>query len=292
MQRPLGEILIEAGLISIDRMEIALLEQEGQDARIGEILASHGWIKRETADFFADQWQEIIKQEEKKPLVYYFREAGLLDREQIRLLLKKQKKQKQNNQKIRFHHLVIEEGYLTKTTVDFFLTYLFNFYVPRAISFSKSYQIIKEYAEGKRDFRNLDLCKATLMEATLLNVQLDGSNLRRANLINCNLSNSSLIEANLTHAELTKAVLIEANLENADLRNADLRGGNLKQANCQGANLKSADLREANLKEVNFAGANLLRSTLDEQYNYPVFYNSETSFDVDFDPVKAGWVKH
>ncbi|GAB4527595.1 MAG: hypothetical protein Tsb0014_08410 [Pleurocapsa sp.] len=289
MQRPLGEILIEAGLISIDRMEIALLEQEGQDAKIGSILASHGWIKQETADFFAERWQQLIKEEEKKPLVYYFQEARLVDSEQIKLLLKKQK---QKSKKVRFHNLVVEEGYLSQTTVDFFLTYLFNFYAPRQVSFGKAYQILKEYAQGKRDFKNLDLCKAPLMEVTLLNVQLDSSNLRRANLTNCNLSNSSLVQVNLTRADLTKAVFSEANLENADLRNADLREANLKQANFRKTNLKNADLREANLEEANFAGANLLESQLDEQYDYPVFYDSETRFDVNFDPVKAGWVKH
>ena len=52
VEKPLGEILVEAGLVSLAQIEIALQEQSQSNLKIGEILALHGWIKQETADFF------------------------------------------------------------------------------------------------------------------------------------------------------------------------------------------------------------------------------------------------
>ncbi|MEL6945166.1 MAG: low-complexity protein, partial [Bacteroidota bacterium] len=71
-KRPLGEVLIEAGLITASQIEFALQLQYNSDLRIGEILASHNWIDQKTADFFAERWNKLLKQDQKKPLVYYF----------------------------------------------------------------------------------------------------------------------------------------------------------------------------------------------------------------------------
>lgn len=50
-KKPLGEILLKAGLVSVFQIEIALEEQKQSDLKIGEILASRFWIKEETANF-------------------------------------------------------------------------------------------------------------------------------------------------------------------------------------------------------------------------------------------------
>ena len=42
--KPLGEILVEAGLVSIYQLEIALEEQKKYNSRMGGLLADHGWI--------------------------------------------------------------------------------------------------------------------------------------------------------------------------------------------------------------------------------------------------------
>ena len=94
--KPLGEILIEAGLISASQLELALQEQANNNLRIGEILAAHNCIKQQTADFFAEQWNTLVKQQQKKPLVYYFRHAGLLEEKQIASLLREQKQQQKS----------------------------------------------------------------------------------------------------------------------------------------------------------------------------------------------------
>jgi hypothetical protein len=60
--KPLGLVLRKAGLISSAQVEIALKESLGLPKyKIGEILAIRGWIKPETADFFAEIWPYIIK---------------------------------------------------------------------------------------------------------------------------------------------------------------------------------------------------------------------------------------
>ncbi|MGD1921869.1 MAG: hypothetical protein ACFCAD_25055 [Pleurocapsa sp.] len=64
--KPLGEILIEAGLISVSQLEIALQQQQQNDSRrVGEILASHNWIQQKTADFFVEKWSILIQQKQK-----------------------------------------------------------------------------------------------------------------------------------------------------------------------------------------------------------------------------------
>ena len=85
-KKPLGEILIEAGLIPIHQLELALQEQKQTGMRVGEILVLHGWIKQETVDFFADKWTKFIEEKDKKPLIYYFQQAGLLNDEQVKAI--------------------------------------------------------------------------------------------------------------------------------------------------------------------------------------------------------------
>ena len=115
--KPLGQILLEAGLISISQIQLALHEQKHSSLKIGEILTLHGWLKQETADFFAEKWSSLLLAKEKQPLIYYFQEAALLEQEQIKTLIKLQK---QKLEKIRFHHLAVEQKYLKQVTVDFF----------------------------------------------------------------------------------------------------------------------------------------------------------------------------
>ncbi len=36
-----------------------------QALRLGEILAIRGWIEQQTGDFFADEWQSLLEQQNK-----------------------------------------------------------------------------------------------------------------------------------------------------------------------------------------------------------------------------------
>lgn len=284
--RPLGEILIEAGLITASQIEFALQLQSSSDLRIGEILASHNWIKQQTADFFAEKWTKLVNQKQKKPLVYYFRSAGLLDEEQIAKLIEEQKQQPKPK---RFHRMAVERGYLKQITVDFFLANIFNIYNTNVFSFAKPYEILSRYNKGETNFRRTELRKAPLMGVSLKGIQLDGSNLREANLNSCNLSESSLIQSNLALAELGKAILTGVNFERANLSQANLREAHLQEANFTKANLQGADLTNAHLFNAIFAGADLRETKLPEEYDYEVYYDSTTAFDSEFEPQQVGW---
>ena len=286
--KPLGEILMEAGLVSASQIEMALNEQKTHNLKIGEIFALRGWIKQQTADFFVEKLPSLIAEETKKPLAYYFKESGLLTTEDINNLIKIQKRKKQ---KMRFHRLAIEQGYLKPLTVDFFLGAIFNVYDPRNCSFADLYQILKKYNQGERNFQKVELKKAPLMGISLKEVKLDGSNLREANLQGCNLSDSSLIQVNLVLANLIKAILTNVNLERACLSRTNFQEAYLDRANLQGANLQNANLKQAYLFQASFLGADLRGTQLPEQYTYDVYYDKHTLFDETFDPVKAGWIK-
>ncbi len=47
----LGTHLLDAGLITLEQLDIALLEQQTRNQRIGEILSSHGWVKQQTIEY-------------------------------------------------------------------------------------------------------------------------------------------------------------------------------------------------------------------------------------------------
>ena len=284
--RPLGEILIEAGLITASQIEFALQLQSTSELRIGEILASHNWIEQQTADFFAEQWAKLLEQKEKKPLVYYFRSAGLLTEQQIAVLIREQKQQTKPK---RFHRIAVEQGYLKQITVDFFLANIFNIYNTNVFSFAKPYEILSRYNRGETNFRRTELSNAPLMGVSLKGIQLDGSNLRQANLNSSNLSESSFIQTNLALVDFVKAVLTEVNFERANLCQANLREAHLKKANFTKANLQGADLREAHLFNAVFAGADLTAARLSAEYPYEVYYDSHTIFDDQFEPQQGGW---
>lgn len=115
---PLGQVLQQAGLISAPQLEIALRDQvEYSDLRLGEILALRGWIKQETADFFAEKWKVLINQPQ-KPLGFYFKEAALLDEEQVSVIISTQRI---GTTKIRFGTLAAIMGWIEPKTRDFFL---------------------------------------------------------------------------------------------------------------------------------------------------------------------------
>ena len=118
--KPLGEILKQAGLISDLQIKTVLASQHSQHLRVGEIMAMRGWIDRRTADFFADEWSDLVAQAEKKPLGYYLQKAGLLSEQQTESILEEQKKIW-----VKFGSVAVLQGVIKQQTVDFFLDNLF-----------------------------------------------------------------------------------------------------------------------------------------------------------------------
>ena len=286
--QPLGEILIEAGLISAYQVEQALKEQKQVKLKIGTILAINGWIKQETVDFFAERWSTLIEESPKRPLVYYFREAGLLSEEQITALKTEQQKRAK---KIRFHYLAVEQGYIKQTTVDFFLEQLIKTSSFKSLDFGKLHKILKDYVYGRTNFKGSELSKAPLMEVNLKGIELDGSNLKKANLRKGDLSQASLTWANLSQANLSQAVLVGVDFERACLTYANLRESNLEGTSFKQANLQGADLTNSNLEQASFVGADLRMAILPLQRYDAVYYDFRTRFAPGFDPQSLGWKK-
>lgn len=117
----LGVILRQAGLVSELKLKQALEQQnQGLDKnKIGAILASKGYINQKTADFFAEQWSESIREQPKKPIGQYLKQAGLLTELQIQTILAEQKRTE-----LKFGELAIAKGWLKRGTLSFFLDYL------------------------------------------------------------------------------------------------------------------------------------------------------------------------
>ena len=119
LKKPIGQVLKQAGLISSDQLELALIYQSlNQQMSIGEILALQGWIKRETVEFFVDRLPSLIKNKQKRPLGHYLEQAGLLSDRQVKYLLSLQS---QEQSWTRFGKLAVINNLLKQETLDFFL---------------------------------------------------------------------------------------------------------------------------------------------------------------------------
>lgn len=180
--KPLGQVLQQADLISSEQVEIALKEQtEAAGLRLGEILASHGWLKQKTADFFSQQWPAVLKQNPKQPLGQYLEEAGLLNEQQIRTILAEQP---QKN--LRFGELAVLKGWLKPTTIQFFLEHL--------TSASQLPQHIWQYEAAP--------IHASLTQAKQLHWGIVVP--QQNNLKNSHLTNQSVLDPKLVEQELAK----------------------------------------------------------------------------------------
>jgi tetratricopeptide (TPR) repeat protein len=118
--KPLGLVLQKAGLVSPEQIQIALQARTNlPHHRFGEILAEKGWIKPETANFFAEQWPKLVDRAETKPLGQYLKAAGLMDEAQIRTIVREQK-----TTGLKFGTCAVVKGIISQTTLDFFLEQL------------------------------------------------------------------------------------------------------------------------------------------------------------------------
>ncbi len=289
-RKPLGELLSEAGLISAQQIEIALRDQiiNNPGTKIGKIFASRGWIKQKTADFFVEEWHQLVEQNQKYPLVYYFRAAALLNEREIQYILEERNN---SEKKIRFHHLAVQKGLIKKETADFFVK---NLLAPNKnktsdpTSFATPYELLKNYIRGETNFQRSELRKIKLNNVTLKGVNLSNSNLTEAELNQANLSNSSLKQANLSKANLEKAILKDVDFELACMNHINLTDAHLEGSNFTNANLTEADLRDGYFVNACFFGANLSYVKLQGANFEGASYNSETSFDPELDPDKMG----
>ena len=117
----IGAILREADLVSENQVELALqVKEHYSHLLLGEILAMQGWLKSETADFFVEEWSNLLEQRYREPLGYYLQQAALLQPEDIEVIL-----EEQIQTGVRFGTIAVLQGFIKSTTLDFFLMNLF-----------------------------------------------------------------------------------------------------------------------------------------------------------------------
>ena len=143
----IGMILLEADLVSPGQIEVALYDKvHSSHLRLGEILALRGWIQPETADFFAQDWQNLIRQKSRQPLGWYLQQAALLNEREINTILEEQK-----YTGIRFGSSAVLRGMLKSTTLDFFLMHLFPQEVQTS-SFQYTHSLVKNKPKDLETF--------------------------------------------------------------------------------------------------------------------------------------------
>lgn len=121
LHQRLGEVLHQADLISQAQIEVVLNDQEQHlEMRFGEILALRGWLKQETSDFFAEQWQALMRETPKTVIGRYLEQAGLLDKDQVESIL-----EEQTRTGYKFGAIAVLHGWMRQQTLDFFLDALY-----------------------------------------------------------------------------------------------------------------------------------------------------------------------
>ena len=161
---------------------------------------------------------------------------------------------------------------------------------------SNAIELCKQYSLGKRQFRQAKLQKAELRRASLSQVDLRNADLNHANLRNANLSYADLRESCLTRADLSGANLSSTNFACADLSKVNFALAQLTEANLNGACLNKAYLTGANLTKADLsysslAGTYLIGADLSEAKLIGAFYDNDTSFPANFDPISAGMLR-
>ncbi|MEB3228823.1 MAG: hypothetical protein VKJ27_10615 [Synechocystis sp.] len=145
-RKRLGMILLEAALITPAQLEVALNNQKHFDYLIGEVIALHGWVKKETIEFFAETWLELLAQSNPLPIGHYLQMASLLEPDQVEIILTEQKKMG-----LRFGAMAVLKGWIKQETMDYFLLNLKSDMSKR--SGFQTHQISMETVEKYRQAR-------------------------------------------------------------------------------------------------------------------------------------------
>lgn len=112
----IGQVLVQAGLLTEAQVQVALQDQSYCGVRFGEILVTRGWVKQETVDFLVEQWPALLNRPDKMPLGECLQAAGLLTPLQVQQAVREQ-----YINGMRIGAVIVLNGWLKKNTVDFFL---------------------------------------------------------------------------------------------------------------------------------------------------------------------------
>jgi len=69
MRRPIGELLVEKGLITTEQLAVAVAEQQRTGKLLGEVLVDHGAIDRlALAGALGAQWNPVVREHAEQKL--------------------------------------------------------------------------------------------------------------------------------------------------------------------------------------------------------------------------------
>ncbi|MBL1211655.1 WecB/TagA/CpsF family glycosyltransferase [Geminocystis sp. GBBB08] len=121
---PLGMMLNNAGLLSNEELTMILetQKQKNYQVKLGQIIENFGFLPQETITFFAEELLRIIESNQSLPLGDYLQKAHLISSSQIDDL---SKKQEQLFPRKKIHELILESGYLSQKTLDWFIKFQF-----------------------------------------------------------------------------------------------------------------------------------------------------------------------
>ena len=115
----LGVLLQDAHLLSDIEIQIALVDQKAYGMRLGDILVLHGWVKKQTVDFFTEQWNKLLEGCLDYSLEDCLLAAGLLSDSQINIIHQEQQLTGQD-----FGEIAVYRGWLKQSTLNFFHNHL------------------------------------------------------------------------------------------------------------------------------------------------------------------------
>ncbi|MFM7190531.1 MAG: hypothetical protein ACKOX2_06905 [Microcystaceae cyanobacterium] len=115
----LGVLLQDAHLLSDIEIQIALVDQKAYGMRLGDILVLHGWVKKQTVDFFTEQWNKLLEGCLDYSLEDCLLAAGLLSDSQIKIIHQEQQLTGQD-----FGEIAVYRGWLKQSTLNFFHNHL------------------------------------------------------------------------------------------------------------------------------------------------------------------------
>lgn len=147
-----------------------------------------------------------------------------------------------------------------------------------------AYEILRQYNDGKRDFRKIRCVNADFISKNLSNADFSGSdlgfsgfricNLTNTNLSYCNLvwsnfSNSVMRNTNLSHSRLNWSALNDVIFENTNMEEADLSYCILFRTNRGACNLKGANetMVAWDISEISTAGLSEVKENLQKLKN-------------------------
>ncbi|MGL5036054.1 MAG: hypothetical protein ACRC6M_19890 [Microcystaceae cyanobacterium] len=115
----LGVILKDAYILTDAEIQIALLDQKAYGMRLGDVLVLHGWVKKETVDFFTEQWARLLASTPDLNLEECLEASGLLSEAEVRVIRQEQQLTGRD-----FGAIAVKRGWLRENTLKFFVNNL------------------------------------------------------------------------------------------------------------------------------------------------------------------------